>query len=77
MALTAARRMHWRSIVVAAAFFVGTALLFALHVTTLPQTMIAASRAALLFGLLGLHAAVLGAGADADDEDRRGAEDGR
>jgi uncharacterized membrane protein len=66
--LTAARLVHWRSILVASTLFVGVALLFASQVTQLPQTMIAASRAALMIGLLGLRWVAFGAAAEAEGD---------
>lgn len=66
MTLTAARRIHWRAMLVVATLFVGVALLFASHVTETPQTMIAASRAALMFGLIGLRFVAFGAVEEAE-----------
>jgi hypothetical protein len=77
MTLTAARRIHWRSILVAATLFVGVALLFASHVTETPQTMMAASRSALMIGLLGLRWVAFGAAAEADEETAEEGADGR
>jgi hypothetical protein len=77
MTLTAARRLHWRGILVASAFFVGVALLFASHVTETPQTMIAASRAALMVGLLGLRWVAFGVAAEAEGETQAEGDDGR
>ncbi len=68
MALTAARRLHWRSMLVASGFFVGVALLFATYVTDMPQTMIAASRAALMIALIGLRMVAIGAAEDAEQD---------
>lgn len=76
MGLTAARRLHRRQVLLAASFFVGVALLFASCVAQTPQTMIAASRAALLVGLLGLRFAALGATADAGDDPTEAQDDG-
>lgn len=77
MALSAARRLHWRQMLVASAFFIGVALLFASHVTETPQTMIAASRAAMVVGLLGLRFAAFGASAEAGDNPSAEPSDGR
>ncbi|MDO6413218.1 hypothetical protein Q4F19_02370 [Sphingomonas sp. BIUV-7] len=68
MILTAARRLHWRLLLVASALFVGIALLFATHLTETPQTMIAASRAALMVGLLGLRMVASGVSDEASTD---------